>query len=211
MALGNGLAGTAFEVGFEVLGGRFVVEDGIGDERPGYEVGCMWGSAGVIGLEARCEVFSEADIGLVGRGGGTRSTRRSPCGWGDLGSSCMKESKAISPRNACCFGRHAFAEGSLRGGRSELGMSAGFYFFWDCAQLATRSLGEGWWWAMTGSNRRPTRCKRAALPAELIALSREGTMCQACPHKSRGVSTSSANAGVETPLISSSRSAFDGS
>ena len=26
------------------------------------------------------------------------------------------------------------------------------------------------WWAMTGSNRRPTRCKRVALPAELIAL-----------------------------------------
>ena len=27
------------------------------------------------------------------------------------------------------------------------------------------------WWAMTGSNRRPPRCKRDALPAELIALS----------------------------------------
>jgi hypothetical protein len=26
------------------------------------------------------------------------------------------------------------------------------------------------WWAVTGSNRRPTRCKRAALPAELTAL-----------------------------------------
>ena len=26
------------------------------------------------------------------------------------------------------------------------------------------------WWAMTGSNRRPSRCKRDALPAELIAL-----------------------------------------
>lgn len=26
-----------------------------------------------------------------------------------------------------------------------------------------------WWWALTGSNRRPTRCKRAALPAELSA------------------------------------------
>ena len=25
------------------------------------------------------------------------------------------------------------------------------------------------WWAMTGSNRRPPRCKRGALPAELIA------------------------------------------
>ena len=25
------------------------------------------------------------------------------------------------------------------------------------------------WWAMTGSNRRPSRCKRDALPAELIA------------------------------------------
>ena len=26
------------------------------------------------------------------------------------------------------------------------------------------------WWAMTGSNRRPSRCKRDALPIELIAL-----------------------------------------
>src|SRR5262249_59180806 len=25
------------------------------------------------------------------------------------------------------------------------------------------------WWAMTGSNRRPSRCKRDALPTELIA------------------------------------------
>ena len=29
------------------------------------------------------------------------------------------------------------------------------------------------WWALTGSNRRPTRCKRAALPAELSAPLRE--------------------------------------
>ena len=27
------------------------------------------------------------------------------------------------------------------------------------------------WWAMTDSNRRPSRCKRDALPTELIALS----------------------------------------
>ena len=26
-----------------------------------------------------------------------------------------------------------------------------------------------WWWALTGSNRRPSRCKRDALPAELSA------------------------------------------
>ena len=26
------------------------------------------------------------------------------------------------------------------------------------------------WWAVTGSNRRPSRCKRDALPAELTAL-----------------------------------------
>ena len=32
-----------------------------------------------------------------------------------------------------------------------------------------RSLGNGWW-AVTGSNRRPSRCKRDALPAELTAL-----------------------------------------
>ena len=28
---------------------------------------------------------------------------------------------------------------------------------------------EGKWWAVTGSNRRPSRCKRDALPAELTA------------------------------------------
>src|SRR3954463_877277 len=28
---------------------------------------------------------------------------------------------------------------------------------------------KGEWWAMTGSNRRPSRCKRDALPTELIA------------------------------------------
>src|SRR5438552_4532567 len=31
---------------------------------------------------------------------------------------------------------------------------------------------EGWW-AVTGSNRRPLRCKRSALPAELTALTEE--------------------------------------
>ncbi len=31
------------------------------------------------------------------------------------------------------------------------------------------------WWALTGSNRRPSRCKRDALPAELSAL-----MCRPC-------------------------------
>ena len=30
------------------------------------------------------------------------------------------------------------------------------------------------WWALTGSNRRPSRCKRDALPTELSARSREG-------------------------------------
>ena len=34
---------------------------------------------------------------------------------------------------------------------------------------ATRSRWSKGWWAMTGSNRRPLRCKRSALPAELIA------------------------------------------
>src|SRR5437763_7486643 len=32
-----------------------------------------------------------------------------------------------------------------------------------------RKASEGWW-AVTGSNRRPLRCKRSALPAELTAL-----------------------------------------
>ena len=36
--------------------------------------------------------------------------------------------------------------------------------------LYTTLLIKKIWWAMTGSNRRPTRCKRVALPAELIAL-----------------------------------------
>ena len=35
-------------------------------------------------------------------------------------------------------------------------------------------VGAGLWWAMTGSNCRPPRCKRGALPTELIA--RVGTM-----------------------------------
>src|ERR1700675_4197429 len=32
---------------------------------------------------------------------------------------------------------------------------------------------EGPWWAVTDSNRRPSRCKRDALPAELTALSKQ--------------------------------------
>src|SRR5882724_346756 len=36
------------------------------------------------------------------------------------------------------------------------------------AAAFTRFASEGWW-AMTGSNRRPPRCKRGALPTELIA------------------------------------------
>src|SRR3546814_20812373 len=33
----------------------------------------------------------------------------------------------------------------------------------------TRDRKEGSWWALTGSNRRPSRCKRDALPTELSA------------------------------------------
>src|SRR5690606_33628363 len=33
------------------------------------------------------------------------------------------------------------------------------------------------WWAVTGSNRRPSRCKRDALPAELTALARGAVRC----------------------------------
>ena len=36
---------------------------------------------------------------------------------------------------------------------------------------STTQSGKLVWWAVTGSNRRPTRCKRAALPAELTARS----------------------------------------
>ena len=35
-------------------------------------------------------------------------------------------------------------------------------------RVSLHTKGQGWW-AMTGSNRRPSRCKRDALPAELIA------------------------------------------
>ena len=42
------------------------------------------------------------------------------------------------------------------------------------AQPLTRMINnlgfKGKWWAVTGSNRRPSRCKRDALPAELTAL-----------------------------------------
>src|SRR5882724_11565765 len=37
-----------------------------------------------------------------------------------------------------------------------------------CEPAFTRFASEGWW-AMTDSNRRPPRCKRGALPTELIA------------------------------------------
>src|SRR3546814_17799499 len=33
----------------------------------------------------------------------------------------------------------------------------------------TRDRKEGSWWALTGSNRRPSRCKRDALPTDLSA------------------------------------------
>src|SRR3546814_11296956 len=36
-----------------------------------------------------------------------------------------------------------------------------------------------WWWAVTGSNRRPSRCKRDALPTELTALAPAGAQCRA--------------------------------
>ena len=38
-----------------------------------------------------------------------------------------------------------------------------------CRESARRASAKADWWAMTGSNRRPPRCKRGALPAELIA------------------------------------------
>ena len=50
----------------------------------------------------------------------------------------------------------------------------------DCAQpalcfphnLAVDRVAVRHWWAMTDSNRRPLRCKRSALPTELIARAR---------------------------------------
>src|SRR5665213_1631423 len=42
------------------------------------------------------------------------------------------------------------------------------------AAAFSRFASEGWW-AVTGSNRRPYRCKRYALPAELTALVRPHT------------------------------------
>src|SRR6476661_2398931 len=39
---------------------------------------------------------------------------------------------------------------------------------WLCAMLPASQSPN--WWAVTGSNRRPSRCKRDALPAELTAL-----------------------------------------
>ena len=38
------------------------------------------------------------------------------------------------------------------------------------------------WWAVTGSNRRPTRCKRVALPAELTALRVLYQLRECCAH-----------------------------
>ena len=49
----------------------------------------------------------------------------------------------------------------------------------DFKQQFERKLGTAnrKWWAVTGSNRRPPRCKRGALPAELTALG--GNLCRA--------------------------------
>ncbi len=38
---------------------------------------------------------------------------------------------------------------------------------WVCSDQVTSQI-RGWWWRMTGSNRRPPACKAGALPAELI-------------------------------------------
>lgn len=42
------------------------------------------------------------------------------------------------------------------------------------------------WWAVTGSNRRPLRCKRSALPAELTARREVRAMRKAARQASRG-------------------------
>src|SRR5690606_16143162 len=39
------------------------------------------------------------------------------------------------------------------------------------------------WWAVTGSNRRPSRCKRDALPTELTALARGALADRSAPRK----------------------------
>ena len=39
-------------------------------------------------------------------------------------------------------------------------------------------LNNGFWWRMTGSNRRPPACKAGALPAELIPLLIYATVCE---------------------------------
>lgn len=43
-------------------------------------------------------------------------------------------------------------------------------YFTDEALLSVLDTDTGKWWALTGSNRRPSRCKRDALPTELSAL-----------------------------------------
>ena len=40
----------------------------------------------------------------------------------------------------------------------------------DKSRSVRQLTGHNEWWAVTGSNRRPSRCKRDALPAELTAL-----------------------------------------
>lgn len=43
-----------------------------------------------------------------------------------------------------------------------------FGYYSACLQTASDHTNETVWWVMTGSNRRPTPCKGAALPTELI-------------------------------------------
>ena len=51
------------------------------------------------------------------------------------------------------------------------------------------------WWAVTGSNRRPLRCKRSALPAELTARKRDHSLVAGSKReqKTRGATTRSAH------------------
>src|SRR3546814_19328180 len=66
----------------------------------------------------------------------------------------------VAPKSGDCMRTHVNAGGLI---------CRKISLFSEVCKDACERLRTGMWWAVTGSNRRPSRCKRDALPTELTA------------------------------------------
>ncbi len=139
--LREGPAGARFQVTFEGERFFFRLEGRVGAYRPRHELGCVRDRPRIVSGEAFSQVLTAADVGLL------------------LVVQRLQDVHVVHRRR---LARRAKLPSRLPAFGAQL------WRFINCGSPAEARQREGWW-AVTVSNRRPSRCKRDALPTELTA------------------------------------------